>query len=258
MADGVGSHMRLVGKLAVVLGGAGGLGEGIVRRMHAEGARVAVADIDCTRAETLVDQLDATGASARALEVDVSDREDVQRVARETREWAGEIDILVNSAGVNSHYPALELPVSEWDRIIDVNLKGTFLAMQTIAPYMRTHSNASIINISSTSAVVSRATTVHYTASKGGVRALTQGFAVALAPLGIRVNAIGPGPVETHLNVERLSDPAEREKSLARVPMGRLGTPEEVAGLAVFLATEDASYITGTSIYVDGGLLAMR
>ena len=250
--------MRLAGKVAAVLGGAGGLGEGIVRKMHLEGARVAVADIDSAGAQTLVGQLDGTGVSARAFEVDVSNPEGVQRVAREIGEWAGEIDILVNSAGVNSHYPALELPVSEWDRIIDVNLKGTFLAMQTVAPYMRTHSNASIINITSTSAVVSRATSVHYTASKGGVRALTQGFAVALAPLGIRVNAIGPGPVETDLNVQRLSDPAERERSLARVPMGRFGTPGEVAGLAVFLATEDASYITGASIYVDGGLLAMR
>ncbi len=250
--------MRLAGKVAAILGGAGGLGKGIVKRMHVEGARVAVADIDSAGAQTVAGQLDATGVSARAFEVDVSNRENVQSVARQIKEWAGEIDILVNSAGVNSHFPALELPVTEWDRIIDVNLKGTFLAMQTVAPYMRTHSNASIINISSTSAVVSRATSVHYTASKGGVRALTQGFAVALAPLGIRVNAVGPGPVETHLNVQRLSDPAERERSLARVPMGRFGTPEEVAGLAVFLATEDASYITGASIYVDGGLLAMR
>ena len=226
--------------------------------MHAEGAKVAVVDIDGAGARSLANQLDAGGTSAHAFEADVSNRDDVQRVAGAINEWASGIDILVNVAGVNSHYPALELPEAEWDRIIDVNLKGTFLMMQAVAPLMQPHSNASIINISSTSAEVSRATSVHYTASKGGVRALTQGFAAALAPLGIRVNAIGPGPIETPLNEQRLSDPAERERSLARVALGRFGTPEDVAGLAVFLATEDASYITGTSIYVDGGLLAMR
>ena len=250
--------MRLSGKVAAVTGGSGGLGSGVVKRMHAEGARVAVVDIDGAGARSFASQLDASGNSARAFELDICKRSDVQSVARAINSWAGRIDILVNSAGVNSHCPALELPEAEWDRIIDINLKGTFLTMQAFAPHMRPHTNASIINISSTSAVVSRATSVHYTASKGGVRALTQGFAAALAPLGIRVNAIGPGPVLTSLNEQRLSDPAERDRSLARVALGRLGTPEDVAGLAVFLATEDASYITGSSIYVDGGLLAMR
>lgn len=250
--------MRLEGKAAAVTGGSGGLGSGIARRMHAEGARVAVVDIDAVRARTVAAELDADGQSARAFELDVTSRVDAERVAREIKSWAGRIDILVNGAGVNSHYPALELPETEWNRIIGVNLTGTFHTIQVFAPHMQPHTNASIINISSTSAVVSRATSVHYTASKGGVRALTQGFAAALAPLGIRVNAIGPGPVLTSLNQKRLSDPAERQRSLARVALGRFGTPEDVAGLAIFLATEDASFITGSSIYVDGGLLAMR
>ena len=234
------------------------MGSGIVQRMHAEGARVAVADIDMTGACAVARKLDADGQSACAFELDVTSRAYAEGVAREIKSWTSRIDILVNSAGVNSHYPALELPEAEWNRIISVNLTGTFLTMQAFAPHMPPHANASIINISSTSAVVSRATSVHYTASKGGVRALTQGFAAALAPLGIRVNAIGPGPVLTSLNRKRLSDPAERERSLARVALGRFGTPEDVAGLAVFLASEDASFITGSSIYVDGGLLAMR
>ncbi len=226
--------------------------------MHAEGARVAVVDIDMAGARAVASELDADGRSACAYELDVTSRVDAERVARKIKSWTNRIDILVNGAGVNSHYPALELPEAEWNRIIGVNLTGTFLTMQAFAPHMPPHTNASITNISSTSAVVSRATSVHYTASKGGVRALTQGFAAALAPLGIRVNAIGPGPVLTSLNQKRLSEPAERERSLARVALGRFGTPEDVAGLAVFLATEDASFITGSSIYVDGGLLAMR
>ena len=244
--------------MAAVTGGVGGLGRGIVTRMRAEGAKVAIVDINGHEARALAGQLDANGTHARAFELDVTVREDVRRVACAIKGWAGRIDVLVNAAGVNSHYPAMELPETEWDRVIDINLKGTFLVMQAVAALMPSHSNASIINLSSTSAVVSRPTSVHYTASKGGVRALTQGFAAALAPHGIRVNAVGPGPVLTSLNEERLADPDERERSLARVALGRFGTPEDVAGLAVFLATEDASYITGSSIYVDGGLLAMR
>ncbi len=248
----------LAGRVALVTGGCGGIGSAIVRRMIAEGMRVAVGDIDLPRAKTLLGTIDTDGADARTYRLDVTDRDGIARVVADVEDWAGPVDVLVNAAGVNSHHPALDLPEEAWDRIIDVNLKGTFLMSQAVARGMKPNDNASIINISSTSAEVARATSVHYAASKGGVRQLTKGFAVALAPQGIRVNAIAPGPVLTDLNKVRLSDPQERARSLARVALGRMGLPTDIAGVAVFLASEDAAFITGASINVDGGLLAMR
>jgi len=249
---------RLVGKTAFLTGSAGGLGSGIARRMFAEGARVALADIDIDSATAIADELDASGKQAFAFKLNVSNSTEVRDVVDAVQAWGGSVDILVNCAGVNSHHPALELPEEEWDRVIEINLKGTFLVSQAVGRVMKPHTNATIINISSTSAEVARSTSVHYAASKGGVRQLTKGFAAALAPSGIRVNAIGPGPVLTSLNERRLSDPDELKRSLERVALGRLGTPWDIAGAAMFLATEDAAFITGTTIYVEGGLLSMR
>ncbi len=249
---------EFAGKVALITGAAGGLGSAIAGRMIAAGLTVAVADVDAERAERVLPASNAAGAGARAFGLDVTRRDAILDTVAEIEAWAGAVDVLVNAAGVNSHYPALELPEEEWDRIIDVNLKGTFLMTQAVAGRMRSSANASVINISSAAAEVASASNIHYAASKGGVRQLTKGFAVALAPLGIRVNAIAPGPIVTDLNRHRLSDPDIRSLALARIPLGRFGSPMDVAGVALFLASRDAAFITGASIGVDGGLLAMR
>ena len=248
--------MRLQGKVAIVTGAARGIGVAIARGFVAEGARVVLADwlADEVRAEA-----GKLGADAFAVPTDVGNAAEVRRVVAATVERFGRLDVMVANAAVQAEIPFLDLSEEEFDRVVRVNLKGTFLCGQTAARHMvETGTRGAIINLSSVNAVVAHPVLVHYAATKGGVAMLTKGMAVALAPHGIRVNAIGPGTVNTPINANFFSMPGMIDRFLMRTPLGRIAEPDEIARVAVFLASDDASYVTGTTIYADGGRLALN
>jgi glucose 1-dehydrogenase len=248
--------MRLQGKVAIVTGAARGIGLAIAQRFVKEGAHVALADwlADDVKAEAA-----ALGSSALAVPTDVGDAGDVRRLVERTVERFGRLDCMVANAAVQAEIPFLDLTEEEFDRVIRVNLKGAFLCGQTAARQMvKTGSRGTIINMSSVNAVVAHPVLVHYAASKGGIAMLTKGMAVSLAPHGIRVNGIGPGTVNTPINANFFGMPGMVERFLMRTPLGRIAEADEIASVAVFLASDDASYVTGTTIYADGGRLALN
>ena len=249
--------MRLKDRVAIVTGAGSGNGRGIALRFAQEGARVVAADVDIDEARKTGVLVDREGGEAFAVHADVSRREQVSEMVEATENRFGGIDILVNNAGVETLVPLLDLEESEWDRIIDINLKGAFLCAQIAARAMvSAQTPGAIVNIASINAKIALAGQAHYTSSKGGLIMLTKSMALDLAPHGIRVNAIGPGVIETRMTERSLSDPRRRAMLLSKVPLGRVGQPRDVANAALFLASDEASYITGTTLYVDGGWLA--
>lgn len=248
--------MRLDGKVAVVTGAARGIGFAIAQAFVAEGARAVLAD---WLADEVRERAAELGPAALAVPTDVGDAGQVRALVAATAERFGGLDIMVSNAAVQAEIPFLDLTEAEFDRVIRVNLKGAFLCGQAAARHMvETGRRGAIINLSSVNAVVAHPVLVHYAASKGGIAMLTKGMAVALAPHGIRVNAIGPGTVNTPINANFFSMPGMKERFLMRTPMGRIAEAEEIARVAVFLASDDASYVTGTTIYADGGRLALN
>jgi NAD(P)-dependent dehydrogenase (short-subunit alcohol dehydrogenase family) len=247
--------MRLRNQVALVTGAGRGIGQAIALAFAREGARVAVADVDPRTAEATARRL---GRNGLALTMDVSDSRSVNDgLAVIDSRWK-RIDIAVTNAAIEPIVPFLELPEETWDRIIDVNLKGTFLVAQAAARRMARRRRGVIITLSSVNAEVARPESAAYAATKGGVRQLTKAMAIALAPHGIRVNAIGPGTVVTGLTRHLLKDKKWRDAVHARTPMRRVAEPGEVAEVAVFLASDASSYMTGSTVYVDGGRLALN
>ncbi|HEV2242707.1 MAG TPA: SDR family oxidoreductase [Streptosporangiaceae bacterium] len=251
---------RLAGRVALITGAASGIGRATAQRFLAEGARVAAADMNG-------DGLEAEFAGhdgAVTVAGDVSDPADAARMAAAAVEAFGTIEILVNCAGIARYTNFLELPLEEWQLVQDVNSTGTFLMAQAVARHMvaerslRQHSRA-IVNIASVEAHVVLASSghpqVHYNASKGAVHMITRALAVELAPHGIRVNSICPGLTETPLAAYALATPERRASIEKLVPLGRVAQPGEIAAAALFLASEDASYITGEALVVDGGFM---
>ena len=248
--------MRLEGCVAIVTGAGAGNGRGIALRFAEEGARVVAADRDLAAARDTAERIHRDGGGALAVHADVSRREEAAAMVDAARERFGGIDILVNNAGVETLVPLLDLEESDWDRVVDTNLKGAFLCAQLAARAMVSAGTpGAIVNIASINAKIALRGQAHYTASKGGLVMLTKSMAVDLAPHGIRVNAIGPGVIETRMTERSLSDPQRRAMLLSKIPLGRVGQPREVANAALFLASEEASYITGATLYVDGGWL---
>ena len=248
--------MRLAGKVAIVTGAARGIGLAIAREFVREGAHVALAD---TLADEARAQAAALGSAALGVPTDVGDAGQVRRLIAATVERFGRLDVMVNNAAVQAEIPFLDLTEAEFDRVVRVNLKGTFLCSQAAGRHMvDTGTRGSIVNLTSVNAVVAHPVLVHYAATKGGINMLTKGMAVALAPHGIRVNAIGPGTVNTPINANFFSMPGMIDRFLMRTPLGRIAEPEEIARVAVFLASDDASYMTGTTVYADGGRLALN
>lgn len=252
--------MSLDNKVAIVTGGAHGIGRAIVRRFLDEGARVVFADIDDEAGALAETELAAIG-EVQFVECDIGERLDVRNMIATTLDAFGQIDILVNNAGTVFGADFLDLDPADFERVIKVNLTGYFLAGQAAARHMVDRvkeggSAGTIINISSINAILAIASQVPYAVSKGGVNQLTKVMAISLAPYGIRVNGIGPGSITTELLDSVANNSEVKDRILSRTPLGRIGEPSEIAGIAAFLASDDASYITGQTIYADGGRLA--
>jgi len=243
---------RLAGKVAVVTGGLSGIGCAVAQRLAAEGARVVAADLSAQ------DRMVQNGAAAldgiEPAPLDVANEASVAACFSAVVARHGRLDILVNSAGIGRDMPFLDTPAAEFDRLVAVNLRGTFLAGQAAARLMLERGGA-IVNIASVSGLRGNRGRAAYGASKGGVVTLSQVMAVELAQYGIRVNVIAPGPIETPL-VAAVHTEAIRQDWLRQVPLRRYGTPEEIAGVAAFLCSDDASFVTGHVLAADGGFLA--
>ena len=248
--------LRLQQRVAIVTGGAQGIGLACARRMTAEGARVVIADLDPAIGAAAAASLSGTSF----IRADVSRRKDVDALVSAVLAEHGRIDILVNNAGITHAAEFLDLAEEDFDRVLRINLKSMFLCGQAVAREMvRAGTPGAIVNMASANAVLAIPNQVPYVVSKGGVNQLTKVMAVALAPHRIRVNGVGPGTILTELAKKAvLQDEASRRKILSRTPLGRCGEPDEVAAVVAFLASDDASYLTGQTIYPDGGRLALN
>jgi NAD(P)-dependent dehydrogenase (short-subunit alcohol dehydrogenase family) len=250
---------RLDGKVAVITGAGSGIGRVAASLFAAEGAQVVVADVIGNQAEAAVAEIESAGGTATAVTVDVSDEAQVESmIDRAVRAYGG-VHVLFNNAGIfpDDDGGILDTPPETWQKVMDVNLKGVWLGCRAAVPAMLDSGGGSIVNVASFVALVGAATAqMAYTASKGGVLAMTRELAVEYARRGIRANSICPGPIETPLLAELLSDPERRQRRLVHIPIGRFGRPEEIAKAALFLASDDASFVTGSALVVDGGITA--
>jgi NAD(P)-dependent dehydrogenase (short-subunit alcohol dehydrogenase family) len=247
---------RLTGKTALVTGGGGGLGRAICLGFAVAGARVAVADISADRANETADLIRADGGDPISERLDVTSKAEVEGCVERVVQRCGSLDIIVNSAGRAIRGSAVDYTEQDWDTIIGVNLKGTFLCCQAAARQMVRQRRGKIINVASIGGFVAYPGSIAYLASKGGVVQLTKGFAVELAPHNIQVNAIAPSLFDTPMTVGTRPDPESQKYFMDRTPVGRKGQPEEVVGAAIFLAAECSSMVTGHTLAVDGGFLA--
>jgi NAD(P)-dependent dehydrogenase (short-subunit alcohol dehydrogenase family) len=244
-----------VSRVAVVTGGGSGMGRAICRRLAQQGNRVAVLDIDGGTADEVAGELVVDGATALGARVDVSDRAAVDAALGEVRARLGPVAIMVTSAGIEGFEDFLAITADEWDRMMAVNLTGTFHCLQAAVPDMIEAGWGRIVTISSSSAQSGTRRMAHYVASKGGVIALTKALALDLAPKGITVNTIPPGVIDTPMMRRPMEAGvmAGMDQILARAPLGRVGTPEDIAAACAFLCSEEAGYITGQLIGVNGG-----
>lgn len=249
----------LKGKVAIVTGARRGMGKSHALTLAKAGAKVVVSDISQEECEKVVEEIKKQKGQAMAVKCDVSQRAEVEEMVRKTVDEFGRVDILVNNAGICQFKPFLDLTEEEWDRTININLKGYFLCAQACAKEMVKQKSGVIVNIASIAmgqVGVGFPTLAHYCASKGGIVGMTETLALELAPYGIRVNAISPGAIETPMIDPLKSDPKTMEGTLARVPLHRTGKPEEVSNLVLFLASDSSSYMTGSTVVIDGGWLA--
>jgi NAD(P)-dependent dehydrogenase (short-subunit alcohol dehydrogenase family) len=249
---------RVDGKVALVAGSGGGIGGAGAAGLAREGAALLCADIDAPAAEATAARIRAAGGRATALGLDVRDRPAVDAAVAAAVRGFGRLDVLLDCAGVSHSAGFLDLDPAEWDRIIAVNLTGMFHLGQAAAQQMvRQGSGGSILNVTSQLAEVARPERAAYVASKGGGRSLTQAMALELAPHGIRVNAIAPGPTLTGLTRASYADPERRRATIEQIPLGRLGEPEDIVGAILFLASDESRWVTGSTVTVDGGYLVL-
>ena len=247
---------RLEGKVALITGGCSGIGLGTVELFVAEGASVVAADLQDAKGAILEQRFPD---KVRFAHCDVTVEAEIEAATKLAVSAFGGLDILFNNAGI---FPAddggvLDTPPETWERVMEVNLKGVWLGCRAAVPAMLASGGGSIVNVASFVALVGAATAqMAYTASKGGVLAMTRELAVEYARQGIRANSLCPGPIETPLLAELLADPDRRQRRLVHIPIGRFGRPEEIARAALFLASDDASFVTGSALVVDGGITA--
>jgi len=252
--------LNLENKIAVITGAKGGMGRAHALALAKMGAKIVVSDISSKECQLVVDEIEKFGGEAIAVKCDVSKKQEVEDMIKKTVEQWGKIDILVNNAGIAQFVPFLEMTEEEWERTININLKGYFLCAQAAAKEMVKQKSGSIINIASVAmgqVGVGFQNLAHYSASKGGIVAMTETIASELAPHNIRVNTISPGAIETQMVDTIKQDKAAIEATLARIPMHRMGKPEEISNAVLFLASDASSYMTGSTIVVDGGWLSV-
>jgi glucose 1-dehydrogenase len=247
---------RLLGRKVLVTGSSKGIGHGIAVRLAQEGADVVVNyNSDPRGAGEALSAIRALGRRGASIKANLGDVDDVQRLVAESADALGGLDVLVNNAGIEKHAPFWDVTERDFDDVLDVNLKGVFFATQAFVRHrMASNGRGKVINISSVHEEMAFPNFAAYCASKGGVRMLTRTLAVELGPLGITINGIAPGAIETPINSKLLNDPVKLKSLVGQIPLGRLGTPADVAGLAVFLASGDSDYVTGTTYFTDGGL----
>jgi len=250
---------RLDGKVALITGAASGIGAVAARLFAGEGARVVVADVSDDAGRATVEEIEAAGGQAAYVHADVSKADDARAMVAFAVERFGSLDVLHNNAGV---FPAADGSVTDtdedvWDLVMRINLKGVYLGCRFGIPAMLEGGGGSIVNVASFVALMGAATPqIAYTSSKGGVLAMTREIAVEFARRGIRANALCPGPIETPLMAELLADPDRRQRRLVHIPIGRFGRPDEIANAALFLASDESSFMTGAALVVDGGITA--
>jgi NAD(P)-dependent dehydrogenase (short-subunit alcohol dehydrogenase family) len=247
--------MRLIGKRAVITGGGSGIGAATASSFAAEGACVAILDSDLPRAERIAAQICESGGDAVAWACDVTNESQLRETVARAAQHLGAIDILFNSAGIAIRRSVSDTEVDDWDRIIDTNLRGSFLSSKFCLEHFR-QEGGSIIHVSSVTGIMGVRSRAAYSASKGGLVALTRNMAVDLAGRNIRVNCVCPGFVRTPLAQPLLDDAVRRDRLISMHPLGRLGEPEDVAMAVLFLASDESRWITGTSLVVDGGFSA--
>ncbi len=243
--------MKLKGKVALVSGGHRGIGEAVVRRFAAEGAHVGLADIAAKAGEELAAKLTEAGHSVEFIKLDVTKAIEWDAAVKALMNRHGRLDILVNNAGIFQRKPMHEISEEEWELIMDVNGKGVFLGCKAVLGPMKQSGGGSIVNISSTAGIRASMSS-HYGASKGAVRLMSKSVAVYYAKDGIRCNSVHPGPVDTVMGYEAVPESVRAER-FAKIPLGRFARPEEIANAVMFLASDEASFVTGTELIVDGG-----
>ena len=249
--------MRLEGKVAIISGGARGMGAAEAKLFAREGAKVIICDVLEDEGRQTEAEINEVGGDAVFVKLDVTSQDEWENAVNTAIERFGKLDILVNNAGIIVQSTIEDMTVELWDKVMDVNAKGVFLGTKTAIPHMKEAGGGSIVNISSISGIVGQDNVnAGYNASKGAVRIFTKAAAVQYAKENIRVNSIHPGPIATPMTAEGRADPERVALTLERTPLGRYGEPEEVANAVLFLASDEASYVTGSEIVVDGGYTA--
>jgi NAD(P)-dependent dehydrogenase (short-subunit alcohol dehydrogenase family) len=249
--------MRLAGKVALISGGARGMGAEAARLFVREGAKVVFGDVLEAEGKTVEEQIRATGGEARFVRLDVTREDDWARAVETTERLHGRLDVLVNNAGIGGGRRIEETTLAEWEGTMAVNSTGVFLGTRAAIPAMRRAGGGSIVNISSQLGLVGTDTSSpQYQASKGAVRLLTKATAIQYARDGIRANSVHPGPIVTPMTERRRADPEQHRLMLSRIPLGRYGRPEEVALAVLYLASDEAAFVTGSELVIDGGWTA--
>lgn len=249
--------MRFTDKVVMITGAAQGIGAKIAQRFAAEGAITCICDLKEAEGKALAEEINAGGGKGVYLQLDVTDENSWRQAMSFIKEQYSRLDVLVNNAGISIRKPFEEYPLDVLDRMINVNIKGVFIGMQQAVILMKEQKGGCILNMSSIAGLIGhKYSSIAYIATKGAVTMMTKGVAAQYAPYNIRVNSIHPSTVETPLAAELFSDPEKKRQRLEEVPLGRFATTDDVAGAVLFLASEEAAFITGVSLPVDGGLTA--
>ncbi|MBT2665020.1 SDR family oxidoreductase [Bacillus sp. ISL-4] len=249
-------YTDLEGKVVVITGSSTGLGKAMAIRFAKEKANVVVNyRTKLEEADSVMEEIKTNGGEAIAVKGDVTIEEDVINLVQSAIKNFGKLDIFINNAGIENPVPSHEMPLSDWNRVINTNLTGNFLGCrEAIKYFVENDIKGNVINMSSVHEMIPWPLFVHYAASKGGVKLLTETLALEYAPKGIRVNSIGPGAIATPINTDKLEDPEKKKDLESMIPMGYIGKPEEIAAVAAWLASSESSYVTGITLFADGGM----